>query len=307
MGAGMELRHLHTFLAVAEGLSFTRAAEALNYAQSSVTSQIQALEAELGVRVFERLGKRVVLTEAGARLQAYATKLTQLESELKLAVPGSGEPAGTLHLGAPESLCAYRLPPLLLRFRERYPRVQIVFRPGTCAELRRGVADGSLDIAFFTNPWTQHDGVLVERLISEPICVVAHPDHPLAALPRVVPADLVGETLLHTEQDSAYRQMFDRVLIEAGVRPEVAIEFTSIEAIKQCAMARMGLAVLPEMAVAAEIAQGRLVALNWFDQDLVVVTQMALHKDKWLSPALSAFAGMVRETFGVPGAAVPGR
>ena len=93
--------------------------------------------------------------------------------------------------------------------------------------------------------------------------------------------------------------MFDRVLVEAGVRPEVAIEFTSIEAIKQCAMARMGLAVLPEMAVAAEVAQGRLVALNWFDEELVVVTQMALHKDKWLSPALSAFAGMVRETFGV--------
>jgi DNA-binding transcriptional LysR family regulator len=300
----MELRHLRTFLAVADGLSFTRAAEALGYAQSSVTAQIQALEAELGTRLFERLGKRVVLTEAGHRLTAYAARLVQLEAELRVAVPGASEPEGTLHIGAPESLCAYRLPPLLSAFRERHPRVRIVFQPDSCMDLRRGVAEGSLDTAFFLDVLPQGDGVIVETLAYEPLRIVTHPDHPLARAARVVPADLADETILHTERSCAYRQMFDRALLEADVRPEVAIEFASVEAIKQCAVARMGIAVLPEMAVAADVAQGRLAALRWHDPGFEVPIQLARHKDKWLSPALEAFVAVVHEAFGAK-AAVP--
>lgn len=293
----MELRQLHTFLAVAEALSFTRAAERLNYAQSSVTAQIQGLEAELGTRLFERLGKRVVLTEAGGRLQGYAARMVQQEAELRVAVPGALEPAGTLHVGAPESLCAYRLPPLLARFHERYPRVRLVFRPGACAELQRAVLDGSADVVFCFDAPARHDGVVGEDLVAEPIRLVVHPDHPLARARCVAPADLAGETILHMERGTAYRERFDQALAEAGVRPEVAIEFSSIEAIKQCAIARMGLAVLPDLAVAGELARGELVALRWHDRAFAVVTYVAWHKDKWRSPALEAFLGEVKAAF----------
>jgi DNA-binding transcriptional LysR family regulator len=293
----MELRHLHTFLAIADGLSFTRAASALGYAQSSVTAQVQSLEAELGVPLFERLGKRVTLTEAGHRLRPYAMKMIQLEQEARLAVPGRTEPSGTLHLGAPESLCAYRLPPLLARFRERFPRVKLVFKPANCNELWRNVIEGTLDVAFFLDQETEFPALHTTALVTEPIRVLVNPDHPLARLGVVTPADLAGETILHTEAGCTYRMLFDRQLAEAGVRPEVAIEFTSLEAIKQSAIAGMGIAVLPEIAVEAELALGRLVALKWHREDLSVLTQVAVHKDKWLSPTLAALLELVHEHF----------
>lgn len=292
----MELRTLQTFSAVADALSFTRAAEALGYAQSSVTAQVKALESELGVPLFERLGKRVVLTEAGERLRTYAGKLIQLEEEARLAVSGTVEPSGTLHIGAPESQCTYRLPPLLAEFRRRHPRVKLIFRPGSCNDLRRSVLDGVLDVAFTTEPDPRHPGLHTWTLATEQIRVLAHPDHPLASRRRVTPGDLAGEVVLHTEADCAYRQLFDRLLAEAGVRPEVAIEFTSIEAIKQSALAGMGIAVLPEIAVETEVAQGRL-ALLPLSPAITIDTQVLWHKDKWLSPALDAFLRMVHERF----------
>ncbi|MDB5096519.1 MAG: transcriptional regulator [Cyanobacteria bacterium RYN_339] len=294
----MELRNLHTFLAVAEALSFTRAANSLGYAQSTVTAQIQALEHELGVPVFERLGKRVLLTAAGERLQAYARRLTQLEEELMVAVPGVTEPAGTLRVGSPQSVCAYRLPALLKRFRERYPQVKLVIQSGSNAELCSAVAEGSLDVTFFMGPSSQADALVVEVLRVEPIRVVALPNHRLARKREVQPQDLADEMILHTEHDSAYRIMFDQDLLAAGVTPQVAVEFSAIEAVKQCALAGMGLAVLPEMAVAQELEARRLVALAWHDRDFEVLTQMALHKQKWLSPALVAFTETVRSYVG---------
>ncbi len=130
----------------------------------------------------------MVLTEAGQRLQGYATRLVQFEAEALAAVPGATEPAGTLHVGAPESLCAYRLPPLLARFHERHPRVRLVFRPGACTELLRAVRDGSADVAFCFDRPARADGVAGEDLVVEPVRVVAHPGHPLGRQASVAPA-----------------------------------------------------------------------------------------------------------------------
>ena len=110
----MELKPLQTFKILADELNFTRTAERLNYAQSSVTAQIQGLEQELGVPLFERLGRRIRLTEAGTRLLRYADEILRLTDEALLAVPGQGEPSGTLTIGAVESLCTYRLAPILM-------------------------------------------------------------------------------------------------------------------------------------------------------------------------------------------------
>ncbi|MNK76001.1 HTH-type transcriptional regulator GltR [compost metagenome] len=294
----MELRNLLTFRTVAETLSFTRAAESLSYAQSSVTAQIQALEAELGVPLFERLGKRVQLTSAGNQLLGYAKKLLLLEEEARLAVTSNDEPQGPLIIGAPESLCTYRLPAVLGKLRARHPKIQPIFRPGSCSDLRRAVAEGNLDLAFVMDLESPHPGVVNETLLAEPIRVLAHPQHPLSASANVTASDLKEETLLHVEAGCSYRSLFERAMAEAGVRNETVIEFSSIEAIKQCAMAGMGIAVLPEVAVRDELARGDLAELLWHREDFSVTTQMTWHKEKWLSPALSAFLEITREAFG---------
>lgn len=290
----MELRQLVTFQTVVSTLSFTRAAALLNYAQSSVTAQIQALEEELGVPLFDRLGKRVVLTDAGKQLVQYADKMLNMAHEARVAVSGGDVPTGTLTLSATETLCTYRLPTILHKFRDLYPHVRLIFRPLAMTGLVRGVSEGVVDVSFILGEHWVSSAVQVEVLTCEPVRVVTAPSHPLANRARVTPADLASETFLLTEASCLYRVLFERVLAEDGIHLSELIEFGSVEAIKQCVMVGMGIAVLPAVAIANEVAQGQLAALHWMDGDLQVYTQMIWHKDKWLSPALNAFLDLCR-------------
>ena len=138
----LEIRQLNTFCTAAKTLNFTRTVEMLNYAESSVTMQIQALEDELGVRLFERLGKSLKLTSAGERLLSYSQHILRLVDEAKTAVSAGDEPQGTLTIGSVESLCTYRLPPLLKAFRSRFPKVRLVLHPSMCGDLSKESSKG---------------------------------------------------------------------------------------------------------------------------------------------------------------------
>lgn len=291
----MDLRQLRTFQMMASVRSFSGAAEMLNYAQSTVSSQIQSLEQELGVQLFDRLGKQVVLTHAGHRLLGYADQILKLSDEAHEAVAGSEIPKGTLTIGAPESLCVYRLPPVLRRYREQYPQVRIALQPGSCPDLRRTTKEGNADVVFTLEPLFQSDELRVEVLRAESVLLLAHPDHPLAQQGEVHAADLKGEPVLLTEATCSYRKLFEDALASADVRPMAELEFNSVEAIKQCVMAGMGIAVLPEVAVAREISLGDVAVLNWAGPSLSVVMHLVWHKDKWISPAMAAFMGMAQE------------
>jgi len=125
----MELRQLEIFQALAEELHFTRAAARVHCVQSNVTTQIRALEEELGTPLFDRLAKNVVLTDAGRRLLPYAEKVLSTLREANAVVAQSSIPAGPLRIGAPESVLTYRLPEVLSRFRKQFPKVELTFLP----------------------------------------------------------------------------------------------------------------------------------------------------------------------------------
>lgn len=295
----MESQRLRTFREVARTLNFTRAAANLRYAQSSVTAQVKALEEELGVPLFDRLGKRVVLTGAGERFLGYAERILDLEEEARQAVAAGDEPVGTVTVSAAETHCTYRLPELLGLMRERFPRVRVVLRPvpvgAFCGDTVRGLSDGGVDVAFVLDEPVRAGDLEVEPLVEEPISVLGGPDHPLARSRAVGPEDLEGEALLLTGTGCSYRRMFERRLAEEGLRPRAVQEFSGVEAIKQCAIAGMGVAVLPTVSVSAEIESGNLVALPWSGGEMRLLTQAARHGGRWLSPAVRAFLGVARE------------
>jgi len=284
----MELRQLVMFRTLARTLNFTRTAAALNYVQSNVTAQIQALETELGVRLFDRLGKRVALTDAGQRLLPYVEHVLESVDALRAVVSMEQGSVGSLTIGAPETVCTYRLPKLLQYVREQHPHVRVHFRPSPVADLRRLVGEGVLDVAFVLEEPIHSAQLAVKQLVAEPIQVVAAPSHPLIARGRVEPADLEGETMLLTESGCGYRSLFQHVLAEAGVLPTMTVEFGSVEAIKQCVMVGMGIAVLPQMAIQAEVDEGKMVILPW-TRPMQVEMQMIWHREKWLSPAFETF------------------
>ena len=122
----MTITQLGTFLKIAETGNFTTAANLLGYAQSTVTTQIKQLEAELNCLLFERLGKSIALTPEGERLQEYAEKMLQMEREILLEVPAVREPVGVIKLGVSESLCYNRLPQSLMAYRQKYPGFEII-------------------------------------------------------------------------------------------------------------------------------------------------------------------------------------
>ncbi|MCB0154117.1 MAG: LysR family transcriptional regulator, partial [Anaerolineae bacterium] len=270
----MELRQLTTFRMIAQTASFSRTASALSYAQSTVSAQIQALEEELGVSLFDRLGKTVVLTEAGQTLLGYAEKILNLVDEAQLAVSSGEELSGSLTISAAETLCAYRLPAVIREFRARYPQVEVTLRMNHGDALEQELREGMLDVAFIMAEPFQATNLLVRPLIPEPLLVLAPPNHPLATQPTVTFSDLQNESLILTENTCLYRRMFLRALRTAGVQPTTIMEFHSVEAIKQSVMVGLGLALLPLEAVKNEIAQGKLVPLNWAGRDFAVVTQM---------------------------------
>jgi len=307
----VELRQVETFRAVAEELSFSRAAAKLGYVQSSVSVQVSALEQELGVPLFDRLGRRIALTDAGEVMFAYSGKLLVLADQTRQAVVdagvGAGEVTGSLTVSAPETLLTYRLPKLLALFHERHPKVRLSVRPSAIGRLvgsaRRAVEEGRVDVAFVLDEplgkRARPAGLAVETMIAEEVSVIAPTSHALAYAPAVLPQDLRGETVLlpeAPESGCAYRGQFERQLGSAGVVPPEKLEFQSIEAVKQCVAAGMGVSVLPSVAVGADLKTGALAVLKW-SEPFEVLTQMSWHEDRWKSPALRAFLEVTREAF----------
>ncbi|HEX3040307.1 MAG TPA: LysR family transcriptional regulator [Caproiciproducens sp.] len=285
----MDFRQLKAFLTVGNLLNFTKAAEQLGYAQSSITAQIQQLENELGVKLFERIGKTVKLTYAGTAMIPYATQILQLERNLKADLTDSGVPAGTLTIGAAESLSIYRLPALLKEYRGLYPQVALRLKLLGCTEFLPELTAGTIDAAFTIGNRTASDSMVEEISLPEPIDVLVCPGHPLTRKEAVAPEDFENIPLLLTGKGCCYRGAFLNRLSEKGITPAVTLETDSIQAIKQAALSGLGICVLPRVSVAEEVFQGRLIPLPFDTEDFDIVSQLIYHRDKWLSPALRAF------------------
>ncbi len=291
----MEFRQLHAFCAVANTASFTRAAEVLGYAQSSITTQIQLLEQELDTKLFERLGKQVILTGDGECFLTYVRQILHLSVEAKEAVSGSAVPRGSIVIGAPESLCATRLPMVLQEYRKRHPSVKIVLKTGTCDDFHFWLKSHIIDVAFFFRQEAHHIELIATTISAEPMVVVAAAGHPLTTKGTVKPIDLQGSTLILSEPKCSYRIIWENILSNSGVQPETILEFSSVAAMKQCAINGLGITLLPKVAITQELASGQLVDLHWVGEDFGIVTQIAYHKNKWLSPALTAFLSLTKE------------
>ena len=292
----MEVRQLEIFRTLAGELNFTRTAERVNTVQSNVTAQIKALEDELGTRLFDRLAKSVVLTDAGRRFLPYAERaLSTMDEGLRVMKSGA-EPEGVLTIGSPESVLTYRLPDVLRRFQAKYSKVEVQFRPYWDESLVTELESGRLDVAIVMSNNSEWPQMTSQRMGIERIRVLSEPGHPLARKKAVTPEDLVGQHLLLTEPGCGYRAKFDRVLAAANVKPGSVTGFSSVEAIKQCIKAGMGLGVLPEIVVMRELKAGQLAVLRWTGPELDIGTHVVWHKDKWMSPNIAAFLKVLKES-----------
>lgn len=197
----MEFRQLTTFKTVAQTLSFTRTAGKLHMAQSSVSAQIKALEEDLGVRLFDRIGRRVLLTDAGQKLYGYARRMENMTREIRTDLAGSGPGRGTLTLRVPESLAVLYMSDILAAFHSDYPDVRLVCMNCTDRQLREELNSGRIDLAFLMIDDILFKEVNVRLLREEALTLVASPDHPLAGMDDIRFPDLEEVTLLMPKTD----------------------------------------------------------------------------------------------------------
>lgn len=253
----MELRQLVTFQTIVQQGSFLRAAEALDVAQSTVTLHVQQLEAELGVQLFTRQGRRMQLTEAGRTLQGQATDLLNREAILRQAMADlSGGEAGHVRLGAIEPTASLRLPPLLVHFCRKRPKVRLQLEVGGTAGIGQRVAAGDLDFGICSPPPTQL-GLAYEPLFVETMTLLMPADWPLATRETLQPDDLLDGPLLVTEQNCAYRVMIEQTLVERGTTPTSQIEIGSMTALLHAIQSGLGMGIVPA-AIATPLPPGTI-------------------------------------------------
>ncbi|MCX5892641.1 MAG: LysR family transcriptional regulator [Deltaproteobacteria bacterium] len=296
----MELRQLKTFQTVAKLLNFNRAAEILNYSQSAVSAQIKLLEEDLGVSLFDRLGKSVRLTEAGHMLVQYSQKMLDIEKETLAKVSGWEEPQGSISIRMPQSIATYLLPAVLSEFHSRFPKVGLDISSCAYHSLPQELKTGIIDVAFLLADSIPFVELKVELLRIEPIVIVASPNHPLAQQAALNICDLTSHSILLPKHDCSYKMIFEQILTEEKVDSATIIELNSIEAIKQCVIKGIGVTMIPMMSVAPEIAQKKLLVLPWSEEKLETAILMIWHKDKWLSPTLQVFMDTVKKVMKSP-------
>jgi len=274
------------FEAVARLGGMSRAAEALRTVQSNVTARIRALEASLGVTLFERHSRGVELTEAGHRLLPYAQRVAALLEEAAQAARDDGKPAGTLTIGSLETTVALRLSHRLAAFAQAYKAVDLVLRTGTTCELIEEVLSGRVEGAFVNGP-VVHPALVCEPMFYEELVVVGPPG--LADL------GTLGEThIVVLRAGCSYRQRLEEILARRGAPALRRLEFGTIEALIGCAAAGFGITLLPLGLVSAAVETGRVAALRLPSEESQVVTIFLRRQDRRGSSALTAFLAMMQ-------------
>jgi LysR family transcriptional regulator, low CO2-responsive transcriptional regulator len=258
----MNLHQLELFVAVAEHGSYTRAAEALYISQPSVSARIRDLEASLGQQLFEQVGRRIYLTDAGQELLERAETILQQVAEARRALDEiQGLQRGSLRVVATTTVGSYVLPALLGRFHRVYPGIALALDVTNWSRAVELLRRGRMDLAVL-GPTEEMDDMDVTDFMHNELVVAAAPTHPLAGRRQISFAELATYPVLVREEGSGTRADTERLFADHGLRPIVAMELRHSAAIKQGVAAGLGVALLSRQALGLHLATGTLVTLD---------------------------------------------
>jgi DNA-binding transcriptional LysR family regulator len=294
----MEIRQLKAFMAIADAHTFTAAAQRTHYTQAALSMQIKQLEREVGVPLFTRMPRRVVLTEAGERLIGRAQHiLREHDAALAELAELAGAKHGRLRLGSASGMVsADSRPAILKKLRRAHTHAEVSVTSGTSEELVKKILAGETDAAFISLP-VQARNVETELLSQDQLVAIASPRHALAGQRVVSAFALAGEKLILGERGGNTRRLIDEFFAEAGLKPTVAMELSRQAAIKNMVGADMGVGIVPLSVVREEVERGKLV--RWWIEGARINWEMGLVRlsGGYLSPVCQTFIDLCREHF----------
>jgi len=285
----LNLHQLATFQAVAKHRSYVRAAEELHFSQPAVSAQIRHLEDSLGVKLFDQIGRKTHLTQAGEELYLYSQKIFSVIDETMDVMEALRSPYyGRLSVGADTTVGSYVIPGLLGKFRQIYPQVEILLQVLNRASLIEAIFNNRVELAVMGSV-PDDAPVEIEPFAFNPLVLVAAPTHRLAGLKNVPIEELGREHFLLREQGSGTRAALEKALEDAGLPLQVSMQVGNNSAIKQGVAAGLGIALISRVAIDMELETNRLVILDVEGFPIIRQWRLVHVKDKYLSATARAF------------------
>jgi LysR family transcriptional regulator, low CO2-responsive transcriptional regulator len=294
----MEIRQLRAFLAIAEAKTFTAGARRVNVTQAAISMQIRQIEEELGLPLFTRTPRRVILTEAGEFLLDRARRIIR-EHDTAVAEIAElgGVEHGRLRIGsASAEFATVQLPRILIALKQVFPNSELGISAGTSSALVDKLLHGEIDIAFVSLP-VENTGIMTELLFSDQIVAIGHPNHPLAGKRAISAEALAAETLILGERGGNTRRLIDNMFDSANVRPNIVMELSRQEAINQMVEANLGIGTAGAKTIAGEIREGRLVSWKIDGHEIKWELGLARLKGGYFSPIAKEFVKLCKENY----------
>jgi DNA-binding transcriptional LysR family regulator len=291
----MDVRDLQVFLSVAKHLNYTRAAKEVNLSQPSVSVRMRELERDLGSKLFEQLGKKVALTEAGQLLVPFATRVIAVMSDARQAIDElQGMERGLLRIGASTTPGMYLIPRILANFKRHYPKIEVHLAVRDTRQIEDGVIGNEFDFGFVGGHLAGNE-VDVLPWMTDHLVLVVPSNHHLARKKSVKITDLRKEIFILREAGSATRATVAHHLKKADLEVEAVMEMENPESVKKAVQSGLGIAFISRFAVEAELKARSLVVIGVDDLDINRELKIVYRKDKHLGRTAHTFIDMARK------------
>jgi DNA-binding transcriptional LysR family regulator len=289
----MNLSRLLTFHEAAEALNFSTAARKLSITQPAVSAQIHILEVDLGVKLFNRIGKIITLSEAGEVLRSYTRRVFRLLEEADGVMDELRQVRrGTLRIGTTTTYAGHIMPPLLSRFKSEFPMVKVILHEGSSLDIARRVSKLELEVAVVAYSGNLKN-VQFNLLRQEELILVLPPEHPLAAQKSASVKALAREKFILREKGSSTRLITRNLFRRHRINPPVVFETSNVDFIKEQVASGMGVSFLTRSAVSADLASGRMATAGLKEEKLNLEIYSAIRKGHALSQPARAFLDIV--------------
>ena len=284
----MDLRSLNTFIQVAESGSFTRAGEKLGYSQPTISVQIKQLESELGIKLFDRIGHTIRLTEKGHDILLHAQQICHMCQAMELESARHDELRGTIRLAMGDSICSVLINRAFPLFREQFPHISLKVIPAGTDEMFYLLDHNEVDLVCTLDNHIYNTNYVIADEEKVGVHFVASAENPLAKRPVLTLEDLLSQPFFLTEKGMSYRRLMDEILARASIAIQPTLEIGRADLICDLVEQGPGLSFLPDYVTENAVRRGTMVRLNIHGFEPELWKQVLYHRDKWISPQMEA-------------------
>ncbi len=295
----MNTKNLITFKTILEAGSFQKAADKLNYTQSTVTFQMKQLEEELALKLFEKIGRRMELTQAGRDILPYVDTILQGAEQINNYGKKLSEITGSLKLAIPDSILIYTIQPFIQAFSHEAPNIQLIINSIPSEDVTQAVMDGTADIGINCEKDSYPDTIIHKYLGTYRILLVAAPFADSSLLDFTTPHQRKPFSLICNEPNGYYQLEMNKYLVEKDIVLEPYMKVQSIEAVKRCVMNNLGVAVVPTYSIVEELKNGSLIPVKTELDEKRYNSIYVYHKNRWISPQMELALNLLKEYVGV--------